>query len=267
MRRRTYLTLVGTGLFAGCGGSDGGGGTPTSGDGGGAQPTDTVAAVDTSTPTDQSTSSEESTPTETTTDTPTPQANIELVSAEYREVESDFGSTAAVITEVQNTGGQTYAYVETTAQFTNDAGDVVASRTTNLTELPPGETWVGYHEYVQAGEVSDGTAELTDTTRGDRSPTAEELGLTILDESLTEGDDISGPTLIGRVRNDTGDTLDYLQAHVLWYDTDSNVRSSSFTNITNLATGDTWRFELEFLSLAPDVEIGEYELRFSDSAL
>lgn len=266
MERRYYLGLVATTLLAGCGGSDDGGsnsGTTTTTDGGGGPPTDTIAATDTTTPTEQSTQTE----TEADTDTPAPQANIELVSAEYREIEGDFGSTAAVITEVENTGGQTYAYVETTAQFTNDAGDVVATRTTNLTELPPGETWVGYHEYVQADEVSDGTAELTDTTRGDRSPTAEEIGLTILDENLTEGDDISGPTLVGRVRNDTGDALNYLQAHALWYDTDGNVRASSFTNITDLAAEDTWRFELEFLNLAPDVEVSEYELRFSDSAL
>lgn len=73
---------------------------------------------------------------------------------------------------------------------------------------------------------------------------------------------MSGPTVVGEVTNTTGSGLDYLEA-VARFRGENHIHGSAFTNVTNFAADDTWRFELEFLTLAPEPpQITEYDLRF-----
>lgn len=202
-----------------------------------------------------------STPNRTTTETPTgtPGSDLEIVSTNYEVVESEFLTEAGVWVEVANRSDVTWSYVEVSAAFRDSDDTVVTDGMTNMLGLPPRATWRTYISTVESEAVESATVEITGSTRGEPYPSAEDLGLTLENSRLAE----TGPTVIGRVTNTTGRPLDYLEAYVRFRD-DEYVYDGSFTNVTNLVAGDTWRFEVAFTSVAPEAPtITDYDLGFS----
>lgn len=211
-------------------------------------------------PTETTTDSVTATQTANETTTATPGAGgLEIVSTNYEEIEGEFLTEAGVWVEVANRSDVTWSYVEVSAAFRNSEDTIVTDGMTNMLGLPPRETWRTYVSNIEPETVESATVEITDSMRGEPYPTAEDLGLMLENSRMTE----TGPTVIGEVTNTTGGPLDYLEAYVRFRD-DEYVYDGTITNVTNLGTGDTWRFEVEFTPIAPEPPtITDYDLRFS----
>lgn len=256
MRRRDYVSMFATGLV-GYAGARAQQSTET---GRTNESTSQPANCRTETSTGTGTSSPAQTETESTgTTTGTSGSNIEIASTEYVEVEGEFSTTAGVWVTVANTGDFPYSYVEVTASFRDAQDTIITNSYDNMLALPPGATWRTFLSHVEPDAVESATVEITDTTRGQPLPTAADLGLTVENARLTD----DGSTVIGRVTNTTGGPLSYLEALVRFRD-DQYIYGGTFTNVSNFAAGDTWRFEVSHTSLAPEPPtITDYDLRFS----
>ena len=191
--------------------------------------------------------------------TGTPSDGLVIVSTNYEEVEGEFLTEAGVRVEVANESDVIWSYVEVSAAFRDGEDTIVTDGMANMLGLPPRETWRTYISNIEPEAVESATVEITDSTRGEPYPTARDLGLTLENSRLAE----TGPTVIGQVTNTTGGPLDYLEAYVRFRD-DEYVYDGTFTNVTNFAADDTWRFEVEFVSVAPEPPtITDYDLGFS----
>lgn len=245
MDRRYYLGLLATGLV----------GTTRAQEQTETQTTPSGCPPETATTTDTSTATANET---APTTTPTVDG-LEIVSTSYEEVEDSFLTEAGVWVDVANASDVTWSYVEVSAAFRDADDTVVDDGFTNMLHLPPCETWRTYISNFGPETAESATVEITDSTRGEPLPTADDLGLTLEEVRMTE----PGPTVIGRVTNTTGGPLDYLEAIVRFRD-DEYVYDGTFTNVSNLAAGDTWRFEIQFSSVAPEPPtITDYDLRFA----
>jgi len=289
MYRRRYIVAIGTAgvsLAAGCsGGGSADGGTDSSSNSGSASSTTTdgdgrtTAAGSTTTATETTTESttettteptttqetETSTATETSTTPGDTASLLEISGTELEEGEYD----VAVVGEIENTGNQRFSYVETTATFRNDAGDVLDTTMTNLAGLGVGQVWQVYVPYLgEKSEVADGELSISDTTVGEIPEPPDSVEL--LEDSLEPpADDFSGPTVTGRAENTIDSSIGYLEAAATFSAENGNVLGSGFTNITDLPAGETWRFEIEFTSYSTDAgdDVSDYELYLTDSAL
>lgn len=86
-------------------------------------------------------------------------------------------------------------------------------------------------------------------------------GLEITEHELVEGD--IGPVIQGVVLNDTGSELSYVEVGVVLYNADSQRINDSFTNTTDLPSGEEWAFEI---ILTDDMsEIDDYTIAVTDS--
>lgn len=275
MDRRRCLTAIGTAgasLIAGCSGGDGSsgggnggsGGNSTTGSGGGT----TTAGSTTGSKTTQGSETTQQTSDSTTTGTETSSngdaaSALEISGTELEEGEFDIG----VVGEIENTGDQRLAYVEATATFRNDAGDVLDTTMTNLAGLESGQIWETYVPYLgDKSEVAEGELSISDAVAGEipEPPDAVEL----LEDSLEPpADDFSGPKVTGRAENTGDSTIGYLEAAATFVAENGNVLGSGFTNVTDLPAGETWSFEIEFTSYSTEVsdDVSDYELYLTDS--
>lgn len=86
-------------------------------------------------------------------------------------------------------------------------------------------------------------------------------GLEITEHELVEGD--IGPVIQGVVLNDTGSELSYVEVGVVLYNADGQRINDSFTNTTDLPSGEEWAFEI---ILTDDMsEIDDYTIAVTDS--
>jgi len=150
-----------------------------------------------------------------------------------------------------------WGYIEASATFCDDDDTM-----TNIMHLPPGDTWRLWMGTTNRDAVVQASVEITDTTRGSLQ-SLDEFGLAVDSISLSE----TGETVFGEVTNDTGEAVDYIEAYARFYDSDGYVRWATTTNMTDLLPDDTWRFELDFVTTAPDdPQVAEYDVRFSTTA-
>ena len=266
--RRGWLSLcaVGATVLAGCGGSGSNGGTTTGGGGGGSG---SGGGNTTATTTGSSGSGQESTPTtssetQTTTASGGSQSDLSVASSSFEMVDSGLGPEPVMIGEVENTGDGAFSYVEATAKFFNDDGNVLDTSLDNMRGLSGGETWALYIPFPGMGEdASDGEITITDAAPGSIPPPPEGAEL-VNDELRPPADEFSSPQVAGTAEN-TGDaTIPYLEAFVKYFDTAGNVLGSASTNVTELSPGQTWEFQVDLLTLNPDAEIDDYEVQLAD---
>ncbi len=221
--------------------------------------TDQPPECRTETATDTGPSTERLATESTGTTTGTPGGTLEIRSTEYVEVEEEFSTTAGVWVNVANTGDSPYSFVEVTASFRDAQNTIITNGYDNMLALPPGGTWRTFLSHAQPDAVESATVEITDSALGQPLPTAADLNLTLENARLTD----SGSTVVGQVTNTTGGPLSYLEAIVRFRD-DQYIYGGTFTNVSNFAAGDTWRFEVSHTSLAPEPPtITDYDLRFS----
>ena len=216
MDRGSYLTVVGTvntslvAGYSGGGASDGngnsgasgGGSNATAGSGDGTTTTATTGSGGTE-------GTDSSTATETTASSSSEAASaLEVSGTELQEGEFD----VAVVGEIKNTDDQRLAYVETTATFRNDAGDVLNTTMTNVAGLESGQVWQVYVPYLgEKPEVANGELSISDATAGEIPDPPDDVEL--LEDSLEPPtDEYSGATVTGRAENTGDSTIAYLEA-------------------------------------------------------
>lgn len=265
MDRRDYLSsiaaLSGGLVFAGCSGSSGGnnstsGGSGTNGSGSESGPTqsssETTNESGDQTESDEQTAEPETeaetdTESETSTQTSAGSEAVEVANTEIVEGDMETGVAA----EVTNTGNTRLSYVEVEAIFRNDAGDVIDSNFTNVVGLESGQTWEVYVSYLGDETLADAELSVADTTAGELAPPPE--GVELVEDSLEPAqDEFSSPKVVGRAENGSNSSVDYLQAAVSFVAESGNLLGSGSANISNLPAGETWRFEVEYLAIAPD---------------
>jgi guanyl-specific ribonuclease Sa len=285
MDRRRFTMLVGTataGILAGCsgGGEDQNGngpgenstGTETSGPSSTAttsqaSTTETAETTETTetttTETETATETETETATESETETTVSPDALEIVSSGFERIETDLGEEAVVRGRIENTGSGPFSYVEAGAKFYNDAGEVLESATANTIALDGGETWAVYISFPGDGsDATDGEFSITDSTAGKLTPPPD--GANLLGTEVQEPEDeFDNPTIVGRAENTSNEPFDYLEAVGKYYDTEGNLRDSTFTNVTDLSAGETWRFEIDVLILDPDAELGDHKAQLA----
>lgn len=260
MRRRDYLTVLATGAAGVTGYATGNqqtdDGLPPENGTGNATTNTTgnetgLAECPTETPADDSLA----TNTETGTSTG---GSLEIVATDYVEIDEEFSTMAGVWVEVANHTDQPWSYVELGAAFRDGQGTIIADRSTNTGWLPAGETWRVFISHPNPEQVETADVSITDTTRGEVFPTADELGLMLDGVELVD----SGPTVVGEVTNTTGGPIDYLTARVAFHG-DEYFYGSGSTIISGFAADDTWRFEVDLAYYAPeDPAVTDYTLRF-----
>ncbi len=77
-------------------------------------------------------------------------------------------------------------------------------------------------------------------------------GLEILEYEFIEED--FSTRIEGIVVNNTGSDLDYVEVGIILYNEDSQGTEDSFTNITNLPTGEDWVFEIRLPEGVTDID-------------
>ena len=68
----------------------------------------------------------------------------------------------------------------------------------------------------------------------------------------------------GKVANNTGDTLDYVEVKVWFYDEEGTQIGDSLDNTESLDDGTEWAFDAMFLGDDPET-VADYEIEVSDS--
>jgi hypothetical protein len=281
MDRRNYLASVaalsGGLVLAGCsGGSSGnnssGGGNSSSGGSDGESNASGSGSGSTQSNGESTGQSDEQTEMESGDDSDSATASqsstgsdaVKIANSEV--VEGDFET--GVVADVTNTGDTRLAYVEIEAIFRNDAGDVLDSDFTNVVGLEGGQTWEAYISYLGEESVAEAEVNVADTTAGElESPPK---GVKLVEDNLEPPEDEFGSAkVVGRAKNGSDSTVDYLQAAVSFVAENGNLLGSGSDNITNLPAGETWKFEAEYLAIAPDKpsEPDDYTVTLTTSIL
>lgn len=157
----------------------------------------------------------------------------------------------------------------------NATGEEGAATTANTAESAETEatTRADGEPATEAEATTEGESETeaeTETGAETETATSGATGAKITDNEFTviEGEFSSEAVMTGLIEN-TGDSpIDYLEAAVTFYDEEGIVLGSGFTNVTDLPAGETWSFEVEFISYnqTADTRVTDHEVTLSDSA-
>lgn len=282
MERRKFLSTVAVGVaLAGCGSDD----TETVDDqsgnslDGGTQtdapdPTETAAgeatdaATESPTPTDAETPTQSptETPTETRTPTgtPTPAGEPEVVIQESELVvdDSGFSTETHVAATVTNEGDSPSGQVVLTARWYDENGDLLDDSSARLPTLDAGETWAARVEALSDDERID---DFELEGEFEREPPQPPADVELVESELQTGEE--DVTVTGRVTNNTGDELGYVEAIAKLYDDQGRVLSGNYTNETDIPADETWRFEISWVLFARADAVADHEALLSGTAL
>lgn len=250
----TALTLG----LAGCTSDDGGGGdgedrdTMTAED---AETTPTDTATETVTPTETETETEQ----ETETETETPAEEVSLTLGDPELVEADLGYTtrpAGQIT-VENTGNAPSEQVDLTFDWFDDSGEYLASDSTYCHTIGAGEVWQARARPISVENEED-VSDVEVALSGGSSPASLGAdGVKLVNSQLRASED--DVIVRGEAANNRDSSLSYLEAIAKVYDGDGQLITTEFTNETEIASGGTWRFEINVMTTGRngDVESAE----------
>ncbi|WP_434531935.1 FxLYD domain-containing protein (plasmid) [Haloarcula sp. NS06] len=232
------------------GGDGGGSGTTMTAEGAAEPPTDTATA------TEASTQAEESTPTETTTPAAVVDLNVEGVST--RQTEGSLYSGIVAEGSVTNAGNAPSGTVEATCDWFDGDGNYVASQPTFCETIGAGETWLPlFNPSMQVDDPSNlASAELA-ISGGQDPPSFNPEGIELIDSTLRASEEQA--LIRGTTANNRSNTVSYLEANAKFYNSDGSILTTNWTNVTDLAAGESWQFELDSLltDRAGQVESGE----------
>lgn len=102
----------------------------------------------------------------------------------------------------------------------------------------------------------------TPSTNGAGNATQEQRKVELLNHQSFEEEYQSG--VRGKLKNTSGETLDYVEVSVRFYDDEGTRIGENFTNATDLAAGKTWQFEVLFLE---DGSFADYKIEASLDAM
>lgn len=251
MWRRTYLIGVGgLAAIAGCAGEDTEeiNGTDDDEDDG-----DTDEENDTD---DDAESPEED-------DEPEGEAALEIVADEFVIEEGDFTTDVFVEFEVVNDGDGPSGDIEIGVDWYDEGGDYLGDANARLATLGAGETWLGrvYQLGTEAEDVDDYEIE------GEFShdpPSEAPDSVELLESDIDVSEDEA--RVSGRIENNTGDSIDYLQVTAILYDEDGNVMGDEWTNESDIPEGETWSFDMTWLDRRRADQVVDHTIFIADSA-
>ncbi|WP_435360410.1 FxLYD domain-containing protein [Haloarchaeobius sp. DFWS5] len=245
MRRREYLTLIGTTgtvALAGCTGEEE---PATYQNSSGTTSKMTTTASTGGTGTNTQTSTETTTETETETETETSQgtASAEVIHSEFFTAETEYDTMYGVLGGIENTGSARLGWVEGTVKFYDDEDNLLDSNTVLMEDLDSGEIWEFVTQYYGSDEPASGKVELKSADRF----TSSAADWAKLESHSIEmpSDGYSSPKVVGRATNTTDVTKGYLEARAKVYSKEGTVIAGGYTNITDLGAGETWKFEVD----------------------
>ena len=252
MRRRTYLTTIALTTSAGLAGCAGEDGENASGN---EESTPPAEETETETATETETETETETGTETETAESEGEPDIQTSPGELSVDESGYSPETYVPAEVTNEGEGASETITLTAEWYDENGDYLNDDSEYLQTLAAGETWL-----VRIGALTN-DEEIDDyelTTEIDEEPPQPPADVELLESELQIGEDEMSIT--GRVENNTGDELGYIEAIARFYDDENRVLGDEYTSETDLPEGETWRFNIDRLILYPIDEVDDHDV-------
>ena len=258
MRRRTYLTTIAlttSAGLAGCAGEDGENG---SGNEGGEGESTGGTENEESTPPTEETETRTETETETETAESEGEPDIQTSPGELSVDESGYSPETYVPAEVTNEGEGASGRITLAAEWYDENGDYLDNDTEYLQTLAAGETWLARVDALTDDEEID-DYELT-TEIGDEPPQPP-ADVEVLESELQTGED--EVSITGRVENNTGDELGYIEAIARVYDDEKRVLGDNYTNETDLPEGETWRFSIDRLARYRIDEVDDHDVLLS----
>lgn len=189
----------------------------------------------------------------------------EITSRDFDIIEDHIIYGAAMTATVKNTSNERLSYIKVTATFYDDAGDVVETNYTELSGLAPGRTWAAYIPYGgEPTDIANGELEITDAAVGELPSPPDSAKL--LESGLIQpANEYTEVAVAGHVRNTGNDPID-LGTYVVFYTDDGTVLNDGSTNTTDILAGETWRFEVDFMSWAPEAyaRVAEYDVTLTE---
>ena len=166
--------------------------------------------------------------------------DIQTSPGELSVDESGYSPETYVPAEVTNEGEGASGRITLAAEWYDENGDYLDNDTEYLQTLAAGETWLARVDALTDDEEID-DYELT-TEIGDEPPQPP-ADVEVLESELQTGED--EVSITGRVENNTGDRLGYIEAIARVYDDENRVLGDEYTNETDLPEGETWRFNID----------------------
>jgi hypothetical protein len=96
------------------------------------------------------------------------------------------------------------------------------------------------------------------TTEVEDEPPRPLSDVALLESDLQTSEDEA--SVSGRVENNTGGELTYIEAIAQVYDGDGNVLGDEYTNETGIPEGETWSFSVEFFGFGRIDEIVDHDV-------
>lgn len=252
MRRRHFSKVAAIGLAAIAGCADG---TQTvdGGDGQGNSPT--VTATDAS--------GDGSTGTPTATSSPTPgSASISIASHELSKVDTSYSTEAYVFADVVNDGKSTSGEISLTARFYDRDDNLLGNSSAYLVRLKPGETWKAAIWYL--GDGKEVESHEIEGEFVEQSPNFSPDGVELTSSELSKTSDEA--TITGTIQNKTGDIVNYIEAHGLFYGDETAILGADWVNQSDIPDGDSWKFETAMSNQLGRVEkVNKHDVAFTIS--
>ncbi len=205
------------------------------------------------------------TPTETPSPTPSPtpagEPNVQIVDSELIVDEGQFSTDVYVKATVENRGDAPSGQITLTAEWYNENGDFLDNDNKYLPILKAGQTWEAHvHALSDTDEIDDYDL----SGEYDTTPTDPPEDVEIVETNHQVSDDGS-VTVTGRVENNTGDSIRYLEAEALLYDDSGVVLDGNWTNQSGIPEGETWRFEIEWFQFDRSDRVNDHEVILTTS--
>jgi len=233
MNRRQFLAACAAVGVAGCSGTGSSGTIDTE-----ATPAPATEAADTASQTQTQTD------TQTPTGTPTPagEAEIVITAQSLERLEREYRTTTFASATVVNDGEVMSGQVHLTARFYDRDDALLSTGDAYLVGLPGGATW-----QAVVPLLDDGSQVARTEVAGEfnRAPPAMDPDDVTLDESRLDVTE-DGSVVTGLATNNRPGTLSYLQANALFHKSEDVVIGSAWTNVSQLPSGESWRFEVSW---------------------
>lgn len=195
-----------------------------------------------------------------------PQPDITLGESSLVQVDAGYETRPMAGVLVTNKGDSTTGAVPITVDWLDSAGEYLASSSTDLRVIGIGETWSARVDpLIDVDDYS--VINDFDVSVGDVSP-ATSINPDNLTASGVELKASESQVLVrGQVQNKRSSTVDYISVTVKVYNKKGEIIGSEWTNETEIASGNAFRFELEPNTKGRNGDVDSAQVVVSDSAL
>ncbi|WP_436924497.1 FxLYD domain-containing protein [Halosimplex amylolyticum] len=175
--------------------------------------------------------------------------------------EGEYSTETYVAATLENQGDAPSGQITLTAEWYDSNGDFLDNDNKYLPILRAGETWEArVHALTDDEDIDD--YELSGEY--DPSPAKPPEDVEIV-ETDHEASNDGSVVVTGRVENNTGDEISYLEAEALLYDDSGVVLDGDWTNQSGIPEGETWRFEIEWFQFDRADRVADHDVILTTS--